>query len=88
MTGTIIKIHEPKIGFKGITFIRIEFEMEDKSWAKTDVCPSYRNYSKWKPIIEAGVNTKVSGLRFNINRKTNVEKKNEVNADSDVKILQ
>ena len=82
--GVITKIHNIKRargrGIKnyGSTFIRITFKMEDGSWAKTDICPEYRNYIKWKGIIKAGVGTVVKGLQFRRGK--------EINADSPVVI--
>jgi hypothetical protein len=86
MRGKITKIMDvkPAIG-RGLQtyarkFIRVTFKLEDGSWAKTDVCPEYRNYYTWKPIIRAGVETVVLGLNYR-----NKAKK-EINADSPAKI--
>ena len=76
MKGKITKIHEPKVSVNGdTTFTRVEFEMEDGSWAKTDLCPAYRNYAKWKDLLV--VETELDGLQF--------KRKSEVNADSNIK---
>ena len=61
-------------------FIRVTFKMDDGKWAKTDVCPEYRNYRTWKPIIRAGVDTVLVGLEFRNKSKS------EINADSPAKI--
>ena len=82
--GVITKVHNiRRARGRGINnfaskFIRITFKMEDGSWAKTDICPEYRNYIKWKAIIKAGVGTVVKGLQFRIGK--------EINADSPVVI--
>ena len=82
--GVITKIHNIKrargrgINTFASKFIRITFKMEDGSWAKTDVCPEYRNYMNWAGIIKAGIGTVVQGLDF--------RKGKEINADSLVTI--
>lgn len=53
--------------------------MDDNSWSKTDVCPNYRNYARWIPVIQSGPGTKVTGLVF--------RQKGEVNGDSFPKII-
>ena len=74
MTGEVLQIHEPKISRNGNTFIRITFTLANGEWAKTDVCPNYRNYKRWKPVIEAGKGTFIRGLIVRSN--------GEINADS------
>lgn len=65
MNGTISKIHPKKrsIGHHRFDFIRVEFKMEDGSWAKTDLCPDFRNFRRWKPILDAGVGVEGMILR-------------------------
>lgn len=77
--GIVRKIHPNKYSRNGNIFTRIEFIMADGSWAKTDVCPNYRNYKRWVPVIQSGVNTEVTGLTF--------RQKGEVNGDSYPKII-
>ena len=78
--GVITKIHNIKrargraIKSFASKFIRITFKMEDGSWAKTDICPEYRNYRNWAGIIKAGTGTVVQGLVFRRGK--------EINADS------
>lgn len=72
MKGTIIKIHPIKHSRNGNAFIRIEFQMEDGRWAKTDICPDYRNYQRWKDYLTVGLS--LDGLEL---KKTGF-----VNADS------
>lgn len=74
MTGEVLEIHAPKLSRNGNTFIRITFNLSNGKWAKTDVCPNYRNYKRWKPVIEAGKGTFIRGLI--------VRGDSEVNADS------
>lgn len=74
MKGEITKIHKLKSSQTEASFIRIEFKMEDGSWAKTDIVPIYRNYKRWKPIIKRGVGTVLKNLEFRT--------PNEIDADS------
>jgi len=60
-------------------YIRLTFKMDDGSWAKTDICPEYRNYRVWKRIIRAGVDTVLIGLEYTQGRKLS---KVEIDADS------
>lgn len=72
MRGTITKIHNLKRSRNGNLFIRITFKLENGDWAKTDICPDYRNYIRWAPLLKVG--TDLSGLIL--------KRQNEVNADS------
>jgi hypothetical protein len=74
MRGTIIDIHPLKMSRTEHAFIRIEFMMEDGKWAKTDVVTRYRNYNRWKPIIQKGRTTALGNLKF--------RREGEVDADS------
>ena len=38
----------------GELFIRVHFKLEGGGWAKTDICPGFRNYSRWKKILRVG----------------------------------
>ena len=86
MRGKVTKIMDVKpargrgLATYARKFIRITFKLEDGTWAKTDVCPEYRNYRLWKPIIRAGVETVLVGLKFRN------QSKKEINADSIVKM--
>lgn len=71
-TGTITKIHEPKRSKNGGVFIRVEFQMEDKSWNKTDLCSQYRNFNRWKPFLKVGA----------IITNLSITKDKEIDADS------
>ena len=65
MIGKITKIHNPKQSYNGgYTFQRIDLKLEDGRWAKTDLCPNFRNYRNWKQLIDKGVGTEVQGLRI------------------------
>jgi hypothetical protein len=73
MTAKITKIHPLKIGRTGVaSYIRVEFLTESGGWAKTDLVPTFRNYPRWKPLLDIG-NT-LSGLRM--------KAKFEIDADS------
>lgn len=81
--GTLTKIDPPKQSFTkkngAKTFQRIYFEMADKSWAKTDLCHNFRNFSKWRPVIAEGVGARLSGLEY--------KDKDTIDADSNVKLI-
>lgn len=81
MEAIIRKIGNLKSSRNGnVYFRRISFILEDGSWAMTDLISSYRNYARWKPIIEAGIGTKIRGV---------FEKsKGKIDADSLVEIIQ
>ena len=64
MKAILLKVHPVKSNINGNSFRRIEFTMDDGSWAKTDVCPNFRNYARWKPIIKADLGTHLRGLRL------------------------
>jgi len=70
--GTITKIHLPKYSRNGGNFIRLEFKLEGGEWAKTDLVMAYRNFSRWKNLLEVGAD--LDGLEL--------KSKGEVNADS------
>ena len=74
MKGTIIKIHPINASRSEGAYIRIELQLEDGSWAKTDVVTRYRNYARWRPIIGKGKGTTLGNL---VLRKTG-----EIDADS------
>lgn len=81
MIGQIYKIDQLKTSRnKGEVFYRVYFTMKGaldghKFWAKTDIVPSFRNYSRWKGLLKVG--NILSGL--------NMRKPDEVNADSNPK---
>lgn len=60
----------------GKRYTRVTFKMEDGKWAKTDLCPEYRNFRNWTKILKAGEGIVVEGLTF--------KKAGEVDADSPV----
>lgn len=72
MKGEIIKIHDRKESRNGNIFIRVEFKMEDGEWAKTDLCPDFRNFQRWKGL----------GIVGNVLDGLELKKPGEVNADS------
>jgi hypothetical protein len=74
MKGTVIEVHPLKMSRTEHAFIRIEFMFEDGKWAKTDIVTKYRNYNRWKPIIDRGVGTALANLTL--------RKNGEVNGDS------
>ena len=72
MKGTITKIDLPKYSRTNGQFIRVYFQLEDHTWTKTDLVISYRNFSRWKNLLEVGLD--LEGLEL--------KSKGEVNADS------
>lgn len=72
LKGTISKIHSMRTSRNGNSFKRVEFRLEDGSWAKTDLCPNYRNFDRWKRLLEVG--TALKGLKL--------KSKSEIDADS------
>ena len=74
MKATLLTVLPPKASRNGNVFQRIEFTMYDGSWAKTDVCPNFRNYRRWIPILKAKPGTYIMGLRL--------RKGGEVDADN------
>lgn len=69
--GTISKIHPVQYGKDG-PFIRLEFQMQNKNWAKTDLVLSFRNYQRWKEYLKVGMALDKLKMRHN----------GEVDADS------
>jgi len=55
MRENITKIHKIKRSRNGNAFIRVTFKLENGSWAKTDLCPDYRNYQRWVPFLIEGL---------------------------------
>ena len=82
MKGRVTKIDPIKTSFNGgYKFQRIRFKLEDGKFAKTDLCPTFRNYKNWKPIIDLGVGTEIAGLRIKGGVRVMT-----IDADSDVRI--
>lgn len=81
MTGKIVKIDPIKMSRNNdVAFRRVYFELQDGSWAATDLVSTFRNYARWKPIVEAGVGTIIDGLRL--------KGKDKIDADSEVRVIQ
>ena len=76
MIGTITKVHPKKVGRNGDTYQRVEFQTEN-GWNKTDLVPSYANYSRWLPFLKEGI--VLDGLTL---------KKGFINADSYPKLYE
>jgi hypothetical protein len=54
MKGVITRIDHTKIGLNGTAFIRVSFELDDGVFAMTDLCPTYRNFSRWEKFLAVG----------------------------------
>ncbi len=80
MRGVITKIHLPKKSFNGgYYFQRIDLKLEDGRWAKTDLCPSFRNYKNWEKLLHVG--TEIKGIRVKGGVRVMT-----IDADSDVSL--
>ena len=79
MTAEIRKIHPIKVSTNGNLYRRIEFILDGYEWARTDICPDYRNYKNWAGVLCAGEGITVWGLRM---RRTH-----EVDGDSTPTII-
>ena len=73
MVGELLKILTAKVSRNGNTYIRLTFKMTDGGWAKTDICPGFRNYSRWKNVLKANPATLIKGLIL--------KRPGEINAD-------
>lgn len=81
MKAKIKKVNKPRFSRNGdVQFQRLNLELEDGTFAMTDLVSSFRNFARWKPIIAAGEGTTIEGVRL-LNPK-------KVDADSQVKIWQ
>lgn len=83
MRAIVNKIDPLKESRNGNKYNRIYFTAEDGTFYWTDVCPTFRNYPRWAPIIESGVGTRVDGLELNTKRTA----KGFIDADSLVWIV-
>lgn len=82
MKAEIRKIDKPKKSFNGsYIYQRVRFKLEDGKFAKTDLCPSFRNYKRWKPLLEMGEGTKIKGVRVKGGVRVMT-----IDADSDVSL--
>lgn len=80
MRGEIYKVDPLKESAnKGQSFYRLYFKLESGAWAATDVVPAFRNFRRWKPILDQSVPIKVDGLTLKGPEK--------VDADSLVKLI-
>lgn len=77
LTATIIKIHPLASGKKfEAAFHRVEFQTKAGGWAKTDLCPKFRNFARWKPYLRVGA--RLTELRID---------GTEIDADSDFRFV-
>jgi len=72
MRATISKIHPIEYSRNRGSYIRVEFKLEDGSWAKTDLVPSFRNYERWRNLLKVGMDLD----------NITIKKRCEVDADS------
>ncbi|HEY5918592.1 MAG TPA: hypothetical protein VIU13_14345 [Chryseolinea sp.] len=81
MKAKLTKINKPRASYNGdVYFHRLHFQLEDGSHAMTDLVSTYRNFTNWKPVIDAGIGTWIDNVAL-INPK-------KINADSQVRIIQ
>jgi len=84
MIGKIIKIDQRKQSFTSqVAYIRVhlmvgEVSSKERTWAKTDLVSSFRNYKKWKDLLE--INNILGGLKL--------KDKETVDSDSPVYLIQ
>jgi len=84
MRAKITDISPMKFSRNGdVCFQRLKFQLEDGSFAMTDIVSTYRNYRWWKPVIEKGVGTWLSNVFLKAGSKVK-----KVDADSQVCIIQ
>jgi len=79
MVGKIIKVHPLRESKNGNSFIRIEFELLGGAWAKTDICPDFKNYKRWQKPLEIGEGAMLAELEMRDD--------STINADSPVRLL-
>ena len=53
MRATITQILPRKWG-NGTDYYRVKFKGEDGEFYITDLCPAFRNWSRWKNLMETG----------------------------------
>lgn len=81
MKAELIKIYAPKHSRDGVyTYQRLGIKLEDGKFAMTDLVKEYRNYARWRPVIESGVGTMIDGVMLLADKK--------INADSVIYIIQ
>ena len=72
MRATITKIDDPKCSRNGDTsFRRVYFKLENGDWATTDLCPSYRNFARWREYLYSGI--ALDGLRLKSRRRVDAD---------------
>jgi len=81
MVGQVHKIHPLKRSKNGNLFIRVEFTLDGGVWAKTDLCPDFANYRRWKPVLKSGVGTVIKNLIYKS------KKRSEIDADSKFELV-
>lgn len=81
MRAKLVKIDPPKSSRNGdVQFQRLHFQLQDGSYAMTDVVSTFRNYAWWQPVIEAGIGTWIDGVEL--------KGKQKIDADSWISIYQ
>jgi hypothetical protein len=54
MVGEIIEIQHRRKSINGNKFIVVIIRCEDGRARMTHICPDYRNYARWKPLLKVG----------------------------------
>lgn len=86
MKAKIKKIYAPRFSRNGdVEFRRLNLELEDGTFAMTDLVSSFRNFARWRPIILAGVGATIDGVGLMPAGPKGAKK---VNADSPVRLYQ
>lgn len=80
MKAELIKIYPLKTSRDGQhAYQRIGLKLDNGDYAMTDLVSGFRNYARWKLIIEKGIGTMIDGVML--------KSEGKVNADSVVSII-
>jgi hypothetical protein len=79
MKATITKIDTLKRG-NGEIFQRVYFKTERGEFAVTDLCPNFRNFARWRPLLEIG--NELDNLE-----STRFDSKNLLHIDADSRVV-
>lgn len=86
MKAKLTKIYQRKASYNGdVDYFRCTFQLEDGSFAMTDLVRTFRNFAWWDPVMKSGVGTVIDGV---ILKETAPGKPKKINADSQVRIIQ
>lgn len=84
MRAYVTKVDPLKRSASGVEFIRVYFQMEDGKWAATDVCPAFRNFAWWRPVLRVGPGAVLGRVLLLREGKVNADSHVEVTGRADV----